>query len=68
MYDYYCQSCGYEFEELVFSPAESDENIVCPECKTNNSERLLSAPAISTGKANKVRSASNGCSAPSGFS
>ncbi len=68
MYDYHCRSCGHEFEELVFSPAESDKKIACPECKKNNSERLLSAPAISTGKANRVRSASSGCTAPSGFS
>jgi putative FmdB family regulatory protein len=68
MYDYHCKYCGHKFEELVFSAAESDENVVCPECKTNKSERLLSAPAISMGKVKSVSSASSGCSAPSGFS
>jgi putative FmdB family regulatory protein len=68
MYDYHCRSCNHEFEELIYSSAESDEDIVCPECNTNNSERLLSAPAISTGPERRTHSVSNGCSAPSGFS
>ncbi len=68
MYDYHCRSCNYKFEELVDSSTESDENIVCPACDSNNSERLLSAPAISTGQGRRTYGVSSGCTAPSGFS
>ncbi len=68
MFDYHCRSCNHEFEELVDSSAVSDENIVCPVCDSNNSERLLSAPAISTGQVGRIHAVSSGCSSPSGFS
>jgi putative FmdB family regulatory protein len=69
MYDYRCKNCGEVFEELVFSSNTSDEEIKCPKCGQNKSERLLSAPMISTGGSsnNRSTSSSSGCGS-SGFS
>lgn len=67
MYDYECHKCGHKFEELVFSSAVPDEEIVCPKCRERKSRRLLSAPSIASGKGaslNPVR----GCNPSSGFS
>lgn len=69
MYDYRCKNCDEVFEELVFSSATADEEIKCPKCCQNKSERLLSAPMISTGgKSSSITtSSSSGCGS-SGFS
>lgn len=66
MYDYRCKECGHVFEELVFSRKLADSEIVCPQCKTRNSERLLSAPSI--GGTGTDSAFSGGCSSSSGFS
>ncbi|MBU0529255.1 zinc ribbon domain-containing protein [bacterium] len=69
MYDYRCKNCDEVFEELVYSSMVPDEEIKCPNCGQNNSERLLSAPMISTGGSNSGYSSntSRGCGS-SGFS
>ncbi len=67
MFDYQCRNCGHKFEELVFSSQASDENITCPNCKANDSQRLLSAPSIGSGGGTSTFS-SGGCSSSSGFS
>ncbi|TIH13709.1 zinc ribbon domain-containing protein [Marinifilum sp. JC120] len=41
IYEYKCNVCGLEFEELVF-PSSSD-NPVCPECKSPDTGKLLSS-------------------------
>lgn len=69
MYDYRCKNCDEVFEELVVSSSVPDEEIRCPKCGQNNSERMLSAPMVSTGgSSNSISSlSSNGCGY-SGFS
>ena len=69
MYDYRCKNCGEKFEELVFSSSTPDEEITCPYCKENKSERLLSAPMVSVGSSSNgaSTSSSSGCG-HSGFS
>ena len=65
MYDYKCKSCGYKFDKLV-SFSASEKNIECPECKKQDSEKLLCAPNISNGgNGSKLQ---NACNTPSGFS
>ena len=66
MFDYRCRNCGNKFEELVFTVSTPDSEITCPECQKNDSERLLSAPMVSTGGSSS--SFSGGCSSSSGFS
>jgi putative FmdB family regulatory protein len=43
IYDFACQSCGHRFEELVGSHVGLEtEDVVCPECGSENVERQLS--------------------------
>ena len=69
MYDYRCKNCGEKFEELVFSSSIPDEDVTCPNCNENKSERLLSAPMVSTNSSSSTESTSSttGCG-HSGFS
>jgi putative FmdB family regulatory protein len=41
LYEYACQDCEHQFEELVFG----EETVACPECQGEKVERLLSVPA-----------------------
>ena len=66
MYDYKCRSCSQLFEELVFSSSMRDKNITCPYCGTENPERQLSAPAISTGTPSEPACEKPRCSTPAG--
>ncbi|MCA9081821.1 MAG: zinc ribbon domain-containing protein [Planctomycetaceae bacterium] len=45
MYEYRCQSCGTEFEELV----RAGETPPCPKCAGKKLEKLMSASAGHTG-------------------
>ena len=70
MYDYRCKNCDEIFEELVFSSSVPDSEIQCPKCGKSQSERLLSAPTVSTGGSSismSPASNSGGCG-HSGFS
>lgn len=41
MFEYECKKCSHTFETLVFG----DEKVECPECQSEELERLLSLPA-----------------------
>ncbi len=40
IFEYKCEDCGYEFEELVF---DRDECPPCPKCQSTNTGTLMSA-------------------------
>ncbi len=63
MFDFRCEECGYLFEELIFG-WNSDKEIICPKCKSEKTEKLMSAPAI--GSSSCEFSTKNGCNAPAG--
>ncbi|MDH3890198.1 MAG: zinc ribbon domain-containing protein [candidate division Zixibacteria bacterium] len=44
IYEYKCNSCGEEFEELVGSDAVI---VPCPKCRSTSAERLFSVAAVS---------------------
>jgi putative FmdB family regulatory protein len=44
IYEYKCRVCGHEFETLV--RASSTPN--CPSCQSEDLERLLSVPAVTS--------------------
>lgn len=46
IYDYKCRSCGREFDALV----RRGEAPNCPSCDSDDLERLISIPAVSTEK------------------
>ncbi len=70
IYEYVCDSCGKEFEELVFS----DEPPACPACASAATHKLLSATkfrmpgGVSAGGAAPSSGGSGGCSGCSGGS
>jgi len=74
IFDYKCADCGKEFEELVFN---RDECPPCPECKSENTGKLMSACKFKTGggapdygdmgaAASAPSSSSSGCAGCSG--
>ena len=46
IFEYKCADCGKEFEELVFN---RDECPPCPDCKSDKTEKLMSACKFTTG-------------------
>lgn len=44
LYEYTCRACGHQFEALV----RASTTPACPECQSQDLERLLSAPAVTT--------------------
>lgn len=42
IYEYSCQDCGNDFEALV----RGDARATCPECESENLERIFSLPAV----------------------
>lgn len=68
IYEYVCQDCGKEFEELVFS---HDEVPACPACKSGATEKLISACRTRMGGGSpdiesESSASSSASSAPSG--
>jgi putative FmdB family regulatory protein len=48
VFEYKCTSCGNKYE--IYHPVkENKEDIVCPECKSNKSEKLFSTFSASIG-------------------
>ena len=68
MYEFTCQKCESDFEELVFS---SDEEVECPSCKSTSVQRKISTFAFKSSGRFVAASGSScsGCSpGPSGCS
>lgn len=62
IYDFKCNKCAVEFEELVFS----GDRVACPGCGSADVARQLSAFAIGRGGDRSCPSAENCSSAGSG--
>ncbi len=45
LYEYKCNACGNDFEELVFS---EPEKVKCPTCGSTDTRRLVSAGCVKT--------------------
>lgn len=56
LYEYECEDCGTTFEQLV-AARDRDNGALCPDCGSENVERLLSTFAI--GKSNAASSSAN---------
>lgn len=70
IFEFYCQDCNKEFEELVFN----DKNPVCPQCQSVETAKMISRPcrnrassSTSSGASPSITSSSScgGCSASS---
>lgn len=68
MYDFQCQDCGLQFEELLRSIHECS-NLTCPSCQGKQIAKLPSAARGRTSGAESSSStALSGCSPSAGFS
>ncbi len=47
IYEIKCLDCGHSGEVLVF---HSDQELCCPQCGSNRTERLMSTPSSLTGR------------------
>jgi len=63
IYEFTCKKCGIKFEEFVRSLNDENE-FVCPQCGSKESERLFSVFSSSSSSS----SASSSCSPVGGFS
>jgi len=59
LFEYVCDKCGKEFEELVRSP---DEKVCCPSCKSSKVEKKMSVFAHKSGEKFRSSSSSSSCS------
>lgn len=68
IYEYQCNRCGKEFEQLVFS-SDREEKFVCPSCGEKDTSRVLSC--FSQGSARNGGGAggrASSCAPSGGFS
>ncbi len=66
IYEYFCEKCQHEFEELVFG----DDIPSCPKCCAQNAQKLMSRPCLHAGQGEQATSTntstSSKCSGCSG--
>ena len=62
IYEYRCDQCGTEFEELTLS-ARSTEAVRCRACESHRVTRLLSAFAVQSAAADSTVPEPGGCGA-----
>jgi putative FmdB family regulatory protein len=67
IYELHCQSCGHEFEELVFRQSEV-EQLTCPECKAAKIELRMSACFSKGSSKGSAGASEGGCGSSGGFS
>lgn len=65
IYEYRCQQCRREFEELVRG---SRPQVKCPDCSSKKVQRLMSAAAVKTASGFRSTKPSGGCHSCSGGS
>jgi len=58
VYEYICDQCQHEFEELVLS---DDDTIACPRCDSPHASKLLSKFAFKTSGGFRSTSARSSC-------
>lgn len=67
IFEYKCLQCQSEFEKLVFG--NSENGIVCPDCQSEDVEKLFSAfSGVSRSSDGSTHSMSSGCSSCSASS
>ena len=60
IFEYVCRECEAVFEEFILRSAE-ESAVVCPECKSANVEKALSAPAVQSRGSSGAAIRSRGC-------
>lgn len=69
IYEFKCNQCGKEFEQIVFS-FDKNRDVPCPSCGTADTCRLLSSFACSSGSGSGAAkgASSHSCAGHGGFS
>lgn len=65
IYEYRCDSCGAEFEQLSFTAAEQAA-VRCKSCDSSEVTKLVSGAAVHMGGSSSLPCASGGCDMMSG--
>ena len=65
IYEFRCNDCGNEFEELVFG---GDTEVVCKKCQSNKIEKLMSAVSFKSSGGFTPASGASSCSSCTGKS
>jgi putative FmdB family regulatory protein len=65
IYEFECQKCRKEFEELV---RNRDEGVQCPQCQSADVKKLMSAFAFKSGSTFVSSAPQSGCSGCTGGS
>jgi putative FmdB family regulatory protein len=66
IYEYRCEACGAEFEQLLFTAAEQAA-VRCKTCDSDQVAKLLSGAAVHLGASSALPCGSSGCDlTPSG--
>lgn len=68
IYEYICRDCKHPFEVLTTSSA-ADDTVNCPECKSQDVIKTISATNFRMGSTPSIPSGGQpGCASKSGFS
>lgn len=61
IYEYFCNDCGNQFEELK-NFTQRDDEVQCPRCKSKNTKRMVSVfgKCVSSGTSSSS-SSDSGC-------
>lgn len=62
-YDFYCEKCGHEFEELL-GVNDDRSNIKCPQCKSKKVQRNFGNISMGVSKGTGSSSACSSCDEP----
>ncbi len=49
-YEYRCEACGHEFVQVLSISEHDEHKPQCPECKSDNVERVLGAVFVKTSR------------------
>lgn len=65
LFDFHCRACDTQFESLVRSPSYGDPPTTCPNCRSQDLERLLPTFAVSSAEKTRAAAASKNAKAAS---
>lgn len=65
LFDFRCRACDTQFESLVRSASYGDPPTTCPDCQSQDLERLLPTFAVSSAEKTRAAAASKNAKAAS---
>lgn len=65
LFDFVCTTCGNQFEQLIRTSTQTSQAVVCPACKSTETQKKLSTFAI-TGHSSSGGGSTAAACAPGG--